>query len=151
MKENEEFRPLGWTTPDESKRLVELGLSADTCDLWYAERFTATWNETMNRYDYSETPYYYLTFAKPSETNFSVDYIRDVPCWSLGILLELIPASINWNQRFFDYNSICFGNIEAFAYDGRTWHREDAPILIESAVKTVAWCLENGYMTKAQE
>jgi hypothetical protein len=124
MEESETYRPLGWTTPDESKRLVELGLSAETCDLWYAERFNATWNESMNRYDYSETPYYYLSFAKPSESNFSVDYIRDVPCWSLGQLLTLIPASFSLKS---------------------------SPTLIESAVKTAVWCLENNYITKGQE
>jgi hypothetical protein len=124
MEESETYRPLGWTTPDESKRLVELGLSAETCDLWYAERFNATWNESMNRYDYSETPYYYLSFAKPSESNFSVDYIRDVPCWSLGQLLTLIQASFSLKS---------------------------SPTLIESAVKTAVWCLENNYITKGQE
>jgi hypothetical protein len=92
--------------------------------LWYAERFNATWNESMNRYDYSETPYYYLSFAKPSESNFSVDYIRDVPCWSLGQLLTLIPASFSLKS---------------------------SPTLIESAVKTAVWCLENNYITKGQE
>jgi hypothetical protein len=124
MEESETYRPLGWTTPDESKRLVELGLSAETCDLWYAERFEATWNESMNRYDYSETPYYYLSFAKPSEHNFSVDCIRDLPCWSLGQLLTLIPASFSLKS---------------------------SPTLIESAVKTAVWCLENNYITKGQE
>lgn len=124
MEEAKPYRPLGWTTPDESKRLVELGLSAETCDLWYAERFKATWNQSRNRYDYSETPYYYLSFAKPSETNCSVDFIRDLPCWSLGQLLTLIPTN---------------------------FELKDASTLVESAVKTAVWCLENGYMTKAQE
>jgi hypothetical protein len=128
IEETKLYRPLGWTTPDESKRLLEFGISAETCDLWYAERFEATWNQSMNRYDYSETPYYYLSFAKPSERNFSVDCIHDLPCWSLGQLLEIIPSGINWNERFFEYNTP-----------------------IESAVKTAVWCLENGYMAKAQE
>ena len=148
MEETKLYRPLGWTTPDESKRLVELGLGVDTCDLWYAERFEATWNQSMNRHDYSETPYYYLSFAKPSERNFSLDCVRDLPCWSLGQLFELIPASINWNERFLDGNSICFGSQEVFAHNGSDWHRENAPSLIESAVKTAVWCLENGYITK---
>lgn len=147
MEETKPYRPLGWTTPDESKRLVELGLGVETCDLWYAERFEAIWNEKMNQYDYSETPYYYMTFAKPSEQNFSVDCVRDLPCWSLGQLFELIPASINWNERFLDGNSICFGSQEVFAHNGSDWHRENAPSLIESAVKTAVWCLENGYIT----
>ena len=123
MEEIKPYRPLGWTTPDESKRLLELGLSSETCDLWYAERFEATWNQSMNQYDYSETPYYYPSFVKPSERNFSVDCVRDLPCWSLGQLLALIPTN-------FDLKS--------------------SSTLIESAVKTAVWCLENGYMTKTQ-
>lgn len=124
MEENKEFRPLGWTTPGESKRLVELGLDADTCDLWYGERFEATWNQSMNQYDYSETPYYYMSFAKPSERNFSVDCVRDLPCWSLGQLLALIPTN---------------------------FELKSSSTLIESAVKTAVWCLENNYMTKTQK
>lgn len=124
MEETKPYRPLGWTTPDESKRLLEFGLSAETCDLWYAERFEATWNQSMNRHDYSETPYYYLSFAKPSEHNFSVDCIRDLPCWSLGQLLALIPT--NFEMKI-----------------------SSTPI--KSAVETVVWCLENNYITKGQE
>lgn len=138
MEETKPYRPLGWTTPAESKRLVELGLSAETCDLWYAERFEATWNQNMNQYDYSETPYYYLSFAKPSERNFSVDCVRDLPCWSLGKLWELIPQE----------NSFAYKNNELSIFNNGSWHRENAPTLIEFAVKTAVWCLENGYITK---
>ena len=71
--------------------------------------------------------------------------------YRVGQLFELIPTSINGNERFLDGNSICFGSQEVFVHNGSDWHREDAPTLIESAVKTIIWCLENNYIAKTQE
>lgn len=97
---NIQSRPLGWTTLEESERLLEAGLSPDTADMWYAERIPKKiegWNLIQNG-----DAYYYLSLEKSSENNWSIDTINDIPCWSLGALMNIIKRT---DQKF-DISSI---------------------------------------------
>jgi hypothetical protein len=62
-------------------------------DMWYAERIPQKiegWNLIQNG-----DAYYYLSLEKPSKNNFSIDIIKDIPCWSLGALISLLPEVIS--------------------------------------------------------
>ena len=81
---NIQSRPLGWTTFEESEKLLEAGLSPDTADMCY---------QRMGRKN-GKT---YISSAlcdKPEED--------DIPCWSLGALMNIIKRT---DQKF-DISSI---------------------------------------------
>lgn len=75
----------------QSKKLAEI-LPIESADLWYAERYAGQ-VLANGKYVVEDTPNYYLSLTRPSESNYSQDVIKDVPCWSLAALLELIPKN----------------------------------------------------------
>lgn len=82
-------QPLGWTTPEQSKRLVEAGLDPTTNDLWYGEIYFVK-DTDGDKLVYEDGPYYMLCTTQPSKLNVSLDAGRDVPCWSFGKLIYII-------------------------------------------------------------
>ena len=76
-----------YTDLEESKKLAEM-LPIESADMWYAEIYEGKadgWNFIV-----SDTPYYSLSFTKPSENNYSQNTVKDIPCWSLAALLNYL-------------------------------------------------------------
>lgn len=72
---------------EQSKVLAEI-LPIESADMWYAEIYegkTDGWNFIV-----SDTPYYSLSFTKPSENNYSKNTVKDIPCWSLAALFNYL-------------------------------------------------------------
>jgi hypothetical protein len=68
-----------FTTPEQSKRLLELGVPADSADMYYHT-------------DIGFTRFYSEPEVIPSCELFSTGnsvYIYDIPCWSVGRLIEI--------------------------------------------------------------
>ena len=67
-----------FTTPEQSKRLLELGVPADSADMYYCKLHTETfWSLNVisgATYTSMSTPLYDFMF---------------VPCWSVGRLIEI--------------------------------------------------------------
>ena len=145
-------RPLGWTTLEESKKLLEAGLSPDTADMWYAERNPKKiegWNLIQNG-----DAYYYLSLEKPSENNWSIDTINDIPCWSLGDLISLLPEVIHIHNGG---NYFLAMNNKSIQYYSKEDHKHEiyfesviTQVLIESVVNLVIYFLEQGYIKKGE-
>jgi hypothetical protein len=57
--------------------------------MWWAERYAGQVMEN-GQYIVDDKPIYYLSLVKPSKYNYSVDVIKDIPCWSLTALLEYL-------------------------------------------------------------
>lgn len=57
--------------------------------MWWAERYAGQVMEN-GQYIIEEKPVYYPSFSKPSIDNYSQDIIKDIPCWSLAALLDVI-------------------------------------------------------------
>lgn len=74
----------------QSKKLAEI-LPIKSADLWYAERYAG--HVEGWQYVVENTPTYGLSLTRPSENNYSQDTIKDIPCWSLAALLELLPKN----------------------------------------------------------
>lgn len=79
-----------FTDIEQSKKLAEI-LPIESADIWYAEIYEGK----IVGYDYiiSDTPYYSLSFTKPSENNYSQNTVKDIPCWSLTALLGVMPSA----------------------------------------------------------
>jgi hypothetical protein len=68
-----------FTTPEQSKGLLELGLSADSADMHY--------HQECVRMKYGKEEFeYFLRYGKPDINTYSTD----IPCWSVGRLMEIV-------------------------------------------------------------
>lgn len=137
--ENENVRPLSYTTVEESKRLLEVGLSEDTCDVWWAERrraiFKDVYDERLGMLSvvehHEEEPCYYLSLYKASEQNVSCDIIRDIPCWTLGTLIQILRDEYpNWNLTMDTKDVYCTNGVYEWAF------------LESTLIENVVACLE---------
>ena len=72
-----------FTTPEQSKRLLELGVPAWTADYYYYEEGGISKDCTPNIVPLGE-----VWTDESKETMFS-SYV-DIPCWSVGRLMEII-------------------------------------------------------------
>lgn len=77
-----------YTDIEQSKKLAKI-LPIESADMWWAERYAG--RIVDNEYIVEEKPVYYPCLVKPSEGNYSLDAIKDIPCWSLYALLNVIP------------------------------------------------------------
>lgn len=77
-----------FTTPEQSKRLLELGVPADSADL------------------YTSLGFENLTWIRNTKNELSKDFFdalingksANIPIWSVGRLIEIISLCYNWNE-----------------------------------------------------
>lgn len=112
-----------YTDINQSKTLAKI-LPLESADMWWAERYAGHTTEN-GEYISEEKPVYYPSFSKPSIDNYSQDIIKDIPCWSLAALLDVInQVKSIWNQRV----TILVGR-----YAGQHWYVELLKIQNESS------------------
>lgn len=125
------------TTIEQSKRLLELGLSPDTADMWHNIDIV----DKFGMSGYMEFP----SFEKVSDI--------DEPCWSLTALLELMPKTMKgipekaayhfvlkknaYDDWQCNYEHPLFGGLYSFA-------AQKTPI--DATYYMVVWLLENGHI-----
>lgn len=89
-----------YTDVNQSKTLAEI-LPLESADMWWAERYAGQVLEN-GKHVVEEKPVYYLSLSKPSDNNCSQDIIKDIPCWSLASLLDVLHITIKRkNKRMF--------------------------------------------------
>lgn len=125
-----------YTTIEQSKKLVELGLNPKTADMIWTP---LNWQLTE----------YYIE-VKQDGINTPKN---PIPCWSLGALLELMP------EIFEDENDRGCNPCLSKGYDTDMWHclyRSSIYITdwyespIDAAFQMVCWLLENDYIKKGE-
>ena len=127
-----EFNPLGWTTLEESERLMDAGLGVSTADMRYR-----CYNDEI-----IDVPECVLPQVH-----------GDLPCWSLGSLLNILPVTINVEHKkkycLINGSYVFYVDKVEFMYNGgNIYYGCYGMNLIESVVETVLWCLEKGYIEK---
>ena len=120
-------RPLGWTTLEEAKQLVEAGLNPDTADMYWAPDAGTV----------VPTPY----ITKTDNETLIPAYKGAVPCWSLGALIQLLPRTVEQEYNLYVnselwvmYRSPFSKNIKAVGSN---------PFLIENVKDGIIWLLKN--------
>lgn len=91
-----------FTTPEQSKQLLEIGLPADSADCYYLHYGN---NEAVNP-------------DEPDILNFKSDSIEtscELPCWSVGRLMEIFHLIIPPRARFLFWMNISRGTIKDYA------------------------------------
>lgn len=82
-----------FTTPEQSKRLLELGMPADSADMM--------WDGTFN----NENEWEFEPFPTFEDKPFSfwqslyrhIDSCNILPCWSVGRLIEIMTICYKWD------------------------------------------------------
>ena len=83
----------GYTTIEQSKKLIKLGIDVDTADMFYG--YTAPYEHSDCMYDggYDEIPYP-KDFLKLNANFSESDYDGKLPCWSTEALLDILDETI---------------------------------------------------------
>lgn len=94
-----------FTTPEQSKRLLELGLPADSADCYYCkfEKDTQWGIPNVLGIEYSK-----------HSRNIGADYF---PCWSVGRLIEIYEICVDNNHIWSDFASDIRNLVERLIYD----------------------------------
>jgi hypothetical protein len=83
-----------FTTPEQSKRLLELGVPADSANMLYCRCKGDLWGNPQLCYrKYSK---YYI------DSSFEM-----LPCWSAGRLMEIYMQSVIYRD-IYEFNKFCF-------------------------------------------
>jgi len=119
---------VNYTSIEQSRKLVELGLNPETADMCFdlGVDLTEAHLECDN----------FITYFTNDEYPEMAD--RYVPVWSLGQLLEMIP----FNYHFCVIDSKC--NIVKLDKEFNEERWFDTPF--EAAYNMVIWLLENNYI-----
>lgn len=126
---NQNNRPLGWTTLEEARQLVEAGLPAETADMHYL--------------NYADNEFRALTFPYADTSPRISPWV--IPCWSLGALVQLLPRTIN-----LDYNLLI--NPELWVMYSHPFSKDvklmcsSSPFLIINVKDAIIWLLKNKLM-----
>ena len=122
-----------YTTIEQSKKLVELGLNPDTADMYFPDNAEIT--------EIREKP-------RP------VEYIEDKdypPCWSLGALLELMPKIQEDDKDCGFYPIIRKGWVDNQWYCLYTGHiTRGYDNSTDAAFEMIVWLLKNNYIKKGE-
>jgi len=130
------------TDVQQSKKLLELGLSADTADMFY--------------FSIGLMPPIKINVGKIQENVVESKRCWAVPCWSLSTLLELMPKLYEEEDNPDDDGcqpNLCKG------WDNDKWHIvyrssiyitqwHDNPL--DAAFEMVCWLLEQGHIKKEE-
>ena len=132
------------TTIEQSKHLLELGLSTDSADMWWSNRFVY-WKSTPMIGIATEQNQLY-TFKWCDE---------DVPAWSLSALLKVMPKEIKKDDKQYSFHLETTHNLYYVSYyrydiDGiRYLHTTELNnCTIDAAYEIVCWLLEQGLIKK---
>ena len=130
-----------YTTIEQSKHLLELGLNLNTADMLW---------EQHNR----EEPYVTIKLWTTKGKSIGAHIL---PCWSLGALLEVMPKSITDEYTSKGWLGMCLLYYSSWRWivyytnddvDSPAIHEEKGDTLIEAAYNMVCWLIEQGYIKK---
>lgn len=130
---------MNYTSIEQSKKFLELGLKAETADACY----DVGYGQTKAHIECENFISYFTNDEFPELKD------RYIPCWSLGALMELMPKICEDENDGGCYPTLCKG------YNTGKWHcvyRSTIYITdwykspTDAAFEMVVWLLENGYI-----
>ena len=121
---NEEFNTQICTTIEQSKRLLELGLDADTSDMcWLAKKL---WG---NDVEIPEEDRSYILSTDKDDSFCSRYDVDCVPAWSLHRLIAMLPDRDRaWLTDYCDF--------------------KDCSKIYNEVISLIEWMIENGHFNK---
>lgn len=133
-----------YTSIEQSKKLLELGLGLETADMYYI-------TESLLGGKYIDSP----IVGKDKESDeYPEEFSKSVPCWSLGALRNLIPVGIVHNDTtvlFKNHNRIDGSWVYYFVNEDGIITVQFTGSDLNAAYETVVWLLENDYIKKEND
>ena len=141
---------MNYTSIEQSKKLLELGLNLETADKFYQN----------DGYD--------TFFPSPDDKENAAVRNIDLPCWSVGALLDVMPEYIKLDENYYHFNMTRNAWPDNYWY---LWYSAKVPIemrcrtimgydtigenkksksITEAAYNMVEWLLEKGYIKKGE-
>lgn len=88
---------IQYTTEEQARRLMELGLDPNTADMLYCNASIRGGNYT-DEFSVNVTPYKeHLEWVEKNKEVWS-PWWQVIPCWSVGALIKLLPKRINLKE-----------------------------------------------------
>lgn len=128
-----------YTSIEQSKHLLSLGMNPDTADMMYG--YNAPYEYSDRKFDggYDEIPYQKEFFIKNSDVEN--EYESELPCWSVGALLDTLPMYSTLDHEVKGW--WCSINLDIL--DQRKDNIIQGNSAFEAAYNMVVWLLENDY------
>ena len=144
-EEKTEVRPISWTSLEESRKLVELGMPLDTADMWWAERFSSYREGYV--LNHSEVPFYYVCLENPVSNNCSQDIIHGIQCWTLGALCNVLKKKVGKTNLSMDGETVTVSepfvvNTDKTSVELVGRNHFCYPTLIENVFRALVYVLE---------
>ena len=147
---------MNYTSIEQSKKLLELGMSPETADmhygnmcvkgLGYSDLFRAglsSYEEAVRNYDNIKKEYHVEKYE-------GIVAWEVLPCWSVGALLEIMPIIIRKDKRHYYTLHIIGHRKVIYAKNRCVFHKEIARPLIDACYNMVVWLLENNFIKKRE-
>ena len=144
------------TTREQSNKLLELGISSNTADMsWHFTNMKSEplqWELKTSRLVTKEnffgkieklaSPLYKRSNGSPmtGEEVFDRIWGKDLPAWSLGALIKLLPEYIDTYELFriaIRHNDIIYLN------DNRLLHVEEGDDMFDNCINMIVWFVRN--------
>lgn len=138
-----------YTSPEQSKRLMKLGLDSETADCVYCKYATkpARGDEDLNSVlEQEDGSWLYLDFHE----DFHDIEGGDILCWSLGALIDLMPGELK-DYACKDHSVDLLIHKEGVEYFDETGMQHGPGFkstLLDASVEMIEWLLEKGYIEK---
>ena len=126
---------MNYTSIEQSKKLVELGLNPDSADMYY----TGVGDIETGEFVISE---------KTSIIEVGKGYKGTLPCWSVGALFTLLPKIENIYYANLYKASYAVEACGYIAEDGRVWKIFVGEDCVDACYKMAVFLLENGYIMR---
>lgn len=126
-----------FTSIEQSKKLVELGIDPNTADMWYSLD--------------DEDPEYSFVNAEepPFEWEEITIYDRALPCWSTGALINLLPSELTVkDETYFLFIDVKCKTILYKSYN-KYWQEFPSFVsdtFIDNIILVIKWLKENKYL-----
>ena len=116
---------MNYTSVEQSKKLLELGLKAESADMHYIDE-----DEELIRVGW--------------DAKYPPD-AEHLPAWSVGALLEVMPQTNKFHTIVdIEFNRITFEPCDDdIILDESTFHYSDGKDLLEACYNMICWLLEN--------
>lgn len=141
---------MNYTSIEQSKRLLELGLNSETADMCYLEEVIEgsgciPWRKGWTKYPV-------CIGDKPDE---SIPEPVNLPCWSFAALIVVMPKRIENYSLIIDVTNGIIeysdGNHSKYSEELHSVQFLPNDTLIQLAYRMVCWLLENGYREKIKK
>lgn len=126
---------MNYTTIEQSKKLLELGLSPESADMFY------------------QNDNYGTFFPAPNVKEHAAIRDIDLPCWSIGALLKVMPQTNKFHTKVdIEFNRVTFEPCDDdVIQDESTFHYSDGKTLIEACYNMIVWLLENNHIERKKD